>query len=121
MLNEITILLNIKLFPFVHANFGIESFSGNKLPKTFQPESFWNNIPSILTYGENIIHIAFQLTVMEQPPPLLKKNGQDSFETVLTVNSHFCFLTRCIGYVFFASPITIISVFWHLYRNGFQW
>lgn len=26
----------------------------NKLPKAFQPETFWNNIPTFLIYGENI-------------------------------------------------------------------
>ncbi len=26
----------------------------NKLPKAFQPEVFWNNIPPFITYGENI-------------------------------------------------------------------
>jgi hypothetical protein len=26
----------------------------NKLPKAFQPEIFWKDIPSILSYGENI-------------------------------------------------------------------
>lgn len=25
----------------------------NKLPKEFQPEKFWKNIPPILTYGED--------------------------------------------------------------------
>jgi hypothetical protein len=30
----------------------------NKLPKEFQPEIFWNNIPTSLTYGENVSRIA---------------------------------------------------------------
>ncbi|MBK7129459.1 MAG: hypothetical protein IPH66_08870 [Crocinitomicaceae bacterium] len=37
----------------------------NKLPKDFQPEVFWNDIPNYLTYGENISRImVFILTFL---------------------------------------------------------
>ena len=37
----------------------------NKLPKAFQPEIFWNNIPPFLTYGENISRtVVFLLTLL---------------------------------------------------------
>ena len=37
----------------------------NKLPKDFQPEIFWKNIPAYLTYGENISRtIVFLLTLL---------------------------------------------------------
>jgi len=37
----------------------------NKLPKAFQPELFWDDIPSFLTYGENISRIiVFMLTFL---------------------------------------------------------
>jgi len=37
----------------------------NKLPKAFHPEIFWDDIPSFLTYGENISRIiVFTLTFL---------------------------------------------------------
>jgi len=37
----------------------------NKLPKDFQPEIFWKDIPTYLTYGENISRtLVFILTLM---------------------------------------------------------
>lgn len=37
----------------------------NKLPKEFQPETFWKNIPIFLKYGENISRtIVFMLTLL---------------------------------------------------------
>ncbi len=37
----------------------------NKLPKAFQSEIFWNDIPSFLTYGENVSRIiVFALTFL---------------------------------------------------------
>ncbi len=37
----------------------------NKLPKDFQPEIFWKDIPSFLTYGENITRtVVFIFTLL---------------------------------------------------------
>jgi len=37
----------------------------NKLPKQFQPQTFWKDIPTFLTYGENITRIlVFMLTLL---------------------------------------------------------
>lgn len=37
----------------------------NKLPKSFQPEIFWKDIPAFLTYGENISRaVVFMLTLL---------------------------------------------------------
>ena len=40
-------------------------FLTKKLPKAFQSEIFWDDIPSFLTYGENISRIiVFNLTFL---------------------------------------------------------
>lgn len=44
----------------------------NKLPKAFQPETFWNNIPSFLTYGENISRTIVFLFTLLMPLSIVK-------------------------------------------------
>lgn len=39
----------------------------NQLPKTYQPEIFWNNIPSFITYGENISRIVMFVFISLMP------------------------------------------------------
>lgn len=39
----------------------------DKLPKAFQPEIFWNNIPAFLTYGENISRIIMFVFICLMP------------------------------------------------------
>jgi hypothetical protein len=39
----------------------------DKLPTAFQPEIFWNNIPPIIAYGENISRIAMFIFMLLMP------------------------------------------------------
>jgi hypothetical protein len=39
----------------------------NKLPKAFQPEIFWNNIPSFIIYGENISRVVMFIFISLMP------------------------------------------------------
>jgi len=42
-----------------------------KLPKAFQPEIFWDDIPSFLTYGENISRIIVFILTFLMPLSIL--------------------------------------------------
>jgi hypothetical protein len=51
----------------------------NKLPKAFQPEIFWNDIPTFLTYGENISRtIVFIFTAL-MPLKILTNTQKKGF------------------------------------------
>jgi len=46
-------------------------FFKKKLPKAFQPEIFWDDIPSFLTYGENISRIIVFILTFLMPLSIL--------------------------------------------------
>jgi hypothetical protein len=48
----------------------------NKLPKAFQPEIFWNDIPTFLTYGENISRTIVFIFTSLMPLKILTKTQE---------------------------------------------
>jgi hypothetical protein len=69
----------------------------NKLPKQFQPDIYWKDIPAFLTYGENISRIVvFMLTIFM---PL-------GFSTITQKRGVFLYIVGTI--VYFASWIALI-------------
>ena len=69
----------------------------NKLPKDFQPEIFWKDIPAYLTYGENISRtVVFILTLLM---PI-------SISTIIQKKGLFLYLGGTI--VYFASWLGLI-------------
>ena len=51
----------------------------NKLPKAYQPEIFWNNIPSFITYGENISRIVMFVFISLMPLKILSAIQKKGF------------------------------------------
>jgi hypothetical protein len=62
----------------------------NKLPKVFQPEIFWNDIPTFLSYGENISRtIVFIFTALMPLKILTKTQEKGVFLYVLGTLIYF--------------------------------
>ncbi len=51
----------------------------NQLPKAYQPEIFWNNIPSFITYGENISRIVMFVFISLMPLKVLSVTQKKGF------------------------------------------
>lgn len=58
----------------------------DRLPKAFQPEIFWNNIPSFLTYGENISRIFMFIFISLMPLKISTSTQKKDLRYMLQVH-----------------------------------
>jgi len=71
----------------------------NKLPKAFQSDVFWNDIPSFLTYGENISRtLVFMLTLFM---PLSFVTPTQKKGVILFVTGTLIYFTSWIILIYF--------------------
>lgn len=71
----------------------------NKLPKDFQPDIFWKDIPAVLTYAENISRtLIFMLTLLM---PLSISTFKQKRGLILYVGGTILYFVSWLGLIYF--------------------
>lgn len=81
----------------------------DKLPKTFQPEIFWNDIPSFLSYGENISRTIMFIFICLMPIKISTSTQERGF--VLYVLGMLIYFASWLSQIYFQNSLWSDSLF----------
>jgi hypothetical protein len=80
----------------------------DKLPKAFQPEIFWKDIPSFITYGENISRLMMFIFISFMP--LTVVTSKQRWGMLLYVAGTLLYFTAWVILIYFPNTIWSNSV-----------
>jgi hypothetical protein len=81
----------------------------DKLPKAYEPEIFWDNIPLLVTYGENIARLLMFLFVILMPLNISTNTQKKGF--MLYVVGTLVYFTSWLVLIYFPTSMWSTSVF----------
>ena len=81
----------------------------DKLPKAFQPEIYWKDIPSFIIYGENISRLIMFVFISLMPLKILSNKQKNGL--VLYVIGVLLYFTSWVVLMYFPNTVWSNSVF----------
>jgi hypothetical protein len=81
----------------------------DKLPKAYQPEIFWDNIPLLVTYGENIARLLMFLFITLMPLNISTNTQKKGF--MLYVVGALVYFASWLVLIYFPTSMWSTSVF----------